>query len=169
MDPAPSRAFCMLLDPKARGLITLNDKDQVNFPDIYLPNTSDGDADTTLMAQAVFDMIQLYAQNPNLTIVFGPGSSSHPNLDPNSLADIRTYVTAPQPVDGVFYNKLIINHFGGTAALSTGPGGVDPATLILRGTTNVAVVDASLIPDERGGPPDRYDRRPSPETRRRAS
>ncbi len=151
--PRTFSAFCMLLDPKARGLITLNDKDQVNFPDIYLPNTSDGEADTTLMAQAVFDMIQLFAQNPNLTIVFGPGSLSHPNLDPNNLADIRTYVTAPQPVDGVFYNKLIINHFGGTAALSAGPGGVDPSTLILRGTTNVAVVDASLIPTSVVGHP----------------
>jgi cellobiose dehydrogenase (acceptor) len=151
--PRTFSAFCMLLDPKARGLITLNDNDQVNFPDIYLPNTSDGDADTTLMAQAVFDMIQLFAQNPNLSIVFGPGSSSHPKLDPNSLTDIRTYVTAPQPVDAVFYNKLIINHFGGTAALSTGPGGVDPATLILRGTTNVAVVDASLIPTSVVGHP----------------
>jgi choline dehydrogenase-like flavoprotein len=30
--------------------------------------------------------------------------------------------------------------------LSDGPGGVDPATLLLRGTQNVAVVDASLIP-----------------------
>jgi choline dehydrogenase-like flavoprotein len=78
--------------------------------------------------------------------VFGPGSSSHPNLDPNSLADIRTYVTGPQPVGGVYFNKLIINHFGGTAALSNGPGGVDPNTLIVRGTTNVAVVDAPLIP-----------------------
>jgi len=48
---------------------------------------------------------------------------------------------------------LIINHFGGTAALSTGPGGVDPATLILRGTTNVAVVDASLIPTSVVGHP----------------
>ena len=144
--PRTFSAFCMLLDPKARGLITLNDKDQVNFPDIYLPNTPDGADDTTLQTQAVFNMIQLFAQNPNLKIVFGPGSSSHPNLSPNSLADIRTYVTGPQPVDGVFFNKLIINHFGGTAALSSGPGGVDPTTLILRGTTNVAVVDASLAP-----------------------
>jgi len=151
--PRTFSAFCMLLDPEARGLITLNDQDQVNFPDIYLPNTAAGDADTTLMAQAVFDMIQLFAQNQNLSIVFGPGSSSHPNLDPNNLADIRTYVTAPQPVDGVFYNKLIINHFGGTAALSAGPGGVDPATLILRGTSNVAVVDASLIPTSVVGHP----------------
>ena len=144
--PRTFSAFCMLLDPKARGIIALNEMDQVNFPDTYLPNTPDGADDTTLMAQAVFDMIQLFAQNPNLKIVFGPGSSSHPNLDPNNLDDIRTYVTAAQPVDGVFYNRLIINHFGGTAALSDGPGGVDPSTLMVRGTTNVAVVDASLQP-----------------------
>lgn len=144
--PRTFSAFCMLLDPKARGLITLDDKNNVNFPNIYLPDTADGADDTTLMTQAVFDMIQLFAQNPNLKIVFGPGSSSHPNLDPNNLADIRTYVTGPQPVGGVFFNKLIINHFGGTAALSEGPGGVNPTTLIVLGTTNVAVVDASLIP-----------------------
>ena len=47
---------------------------------------------------------------------------------------------------GVCFNKLIINHFGVTVALSNGPGGADPKTLIVRGTTNVAVVDASLIP-----------------------
>ena len=144
--PRTFSAFCMLLNPKARGLITLDTNNNVNFPNIYLPDTTDGADDTTLMAQAVFDMIQLFAQNPNLEIVFGPGSSSHPNLDPNNLADIRTYVTGPQPVDGVFFNRLIINHFGGTAALSDGPGGVNPKTLIVRGTTNVAVVDASLSP-----------------------
>ena len=44
------------------------------------------------------------------------------------------------------FNRLVTNHFGGTAALSDGPGGVDPATLLLRGTKNVAVVDASLLP-----------------------
>jgi choline dehydrogenase-like flavoprotein len=98
------------------------------------------------MTQAVYNMIQLFAQDPGLKIVFGPGSASHPVLDPNNINDIRQYVTGPEPVDGVYFNRLIINHFGGTAALSDGPGGVDPATLIVRGTTNVAVVDASLIP-----------------------
>jgi choline dehydrogenase-like flavoprotein len=93
-----------------------------------------------------FDMIQLFAQDPALKIVFGPGSASHPNLRPDNLADIRQYVTGPAPVDGVYFNRLIINHYGGTAALSDDDGGVDPRTLILRGTKNVAVVDASLIP-----------------------
>jgi hypothetical protein len=57
---------------------------------------------------------------------------------------------------GVYFNKLIINHFGGTVALSEGPGGADPKTLIVRGTTNVAVVNASLNPDDRSGPSGRH-------------
>jgi choline dehydrogenase-like flavoprotein len=81
-----------------------------------------------------------------LKIVFGPGSASHPNLHPDSLTDIREYVTGPSPVDGVYFNRLVTNHFGGTAALSDGAGGVDATTLLLRGMKNVAVVDASLIP-----------------------
>jgi len=144
--PTTLSAFVLLLDPKARGLIALDADGNVNYPNIYLPDTADGAADTALMTQAVVDMIQLFAQEPGLQIVFGPGSASHPNLRPNRLADIRAYVTGPSPVDGVFFNRLITNHFGGTAALSAGVGGVDPTTLILRGTTNVAVVDASLIP-----------------------
>lgn len=144
--PRTLSAFVMLLDPRARGLITLSPEGRVNYPNIYLPDTEDGAADTTLMTQAVFDMIQLFAQDPDLRIVFGPGSASHPDLRPDRLADIRAYVTGPAPVDGVYFNRLIINHWGGTAALSDDGGGVDPATLILRGTENVAVVDASLIP-----------------------
>jgi len=139
-------AFLMLLNPQARGLITLDLAGNVNYPNIYLPNTPAGTADTTLMTQAVYDMIQLFEKNPDLEIVFGPGGLSHPSLNPNSLADVQTYVTGPAPVDNIYFNRLIINHFGGTAPLSAGPGGVNPKTLILRGTSNVAVVDASLIP-----------------------
>jgi cellobiose dehydrogenase (acceptor) len=144
--PKTLSAFVMLLNPQARGMITLDPKGNVTYPNIYLPNTPDGAADTTLMTQAVFDMIQLFANDSRLKIVFGPGGASHPNLNPNSMADVRTYVTGPTPVDGVYFNRLIINHYGGTVALSDGTGGVDPATLIVRGTSNVAVVDASLIP-----------------------
>jgi cellobiose dehydrogenase (acceptor) len=144
--PNTLSAFLMLLNPAARGVLSLDANGNVNYPNIYLPATAEGDADTTLMTQAVYNMIQLFAQDPGLKIVFGPGSASHPNLNPNNINDIRKYVTGPSPVDGVYFNRLIINHFGGTAALSDGAGGVDPATLIVRGTTNVAVVDASLIP-----------------------
>jgi choline dehydrogenase-like flavoprotein len=111
-----------------------------------MPDTPDGNADTDVMARAVYDIIQLFKTDPALSISFGPGSPSHPHLNPDSLADVRTYVTSPSPVDNVFYSRLIINHFGGTARLTDGPGGVDPETLIVRGTENVAVADASLIP-----------------------
>lgn len=144
--PNTLSAFLMLLDPKARGLITLDAKENVNYPNIYLPGTPEGAADTDLMVHAVFDMIQLFKRDRALKIVFGPGGKSHPHLKPNLLAHVRAYVTGPAPVDGIFFNRLIINHYGGTAALSDGGGGVDPKNLILRGTKNVAVADASLIP-----------------------
>jgi len=144
--PRTFSAFVMLLDPKARGLVTLDAKGNVNNPAIFLPDTAEGAADISLMAQATFDLIHLLAKDPALKIVFGPGSASHPNLRPTVLADVRTYVTSPSPVDNVYYSRLPANHWGGTAVLSSGPGGVDPATLVLRGTTNVAVVDASLHP-----------------------
>ena len=144
--PRTFSVFVMLLDPAARGVIALDAKGNVNPPPIYLPDTAEGAADTALMTQAMFDLIALFAKDPALTIVFGPGSSSHPNLRPNVLADIREYITGPSPVDDVHFNRLVANHWGGTAMLSDGAGGVDPATLILRGTKNVAIVDASLLP-----------------------
>jgi choline dehydrogenase-like flavoprotein len=136
----------MLLDPRARGLVRLDEQGNVRAPDVYLPETAAGEADTDLMARAVFDMIQLFRRNPDLSIAFGPGSPSHPDLDPDRLADVRTYVTDASPVDGVYFSRLLGNHFGGTVALGDGPGGTDPASLLVRGTTNIAVVDASLIP-----------------------
>ncbi len=144
--PSTLSAFVMLLDPKARGIVSLDAKENVIAPDIYLPATPDGDKDTALMTRAVADMIRLFARDRGLEIRFGPGGPSHPKLNPDSLADIRRYVTGPSPAHGIYFNRLIVNHFGGTAALSEGKGGVDPKTLILRGTSNVAVVDASLLP-----------------------
>ena len=138
--------FVTLLDPKARGLVTLDPGGKVISPPIYLPETVDGAADVDLMTKGVFDMIQLFARNPALKMVFGPGTASHPTLRPDVLADVRTYVTSASPVDGVYYSRLITNHWGGTVALSEDAGGVDPATLLLRGTTNIAIVAASLLP-----------------------
>ncbi|MFO1323451.1 MAG: GMC family oxidoreductase [Burkholderiales bacterium] len=146
--PRTLSAFVMLLDPVARGVLSLDATGNVVYPSIYMPESANGAADIALMAKGVFDMIQLFAQNPALKIVFGPGSASHPHLKPNVLADVRTYVTSPSPVDGIYYSRLTANHFGGTVRLAGDAGGVDPATLILRGTRNVAVVDASLLPTQ---------------------
>ncbi|MGH7066117.1 MAG: GMC family oxidoreductase N-terminal domain-containing protein [Stellaceae bacterium] len=144
--PSTLSAFVMLLDPKARGIVSLDAKGNVIAPNIYLPATPDGEKDTALMTRAVADMIRLFARDRGLEIRFGPGGPSHPKLNPDKLADIRRYVTGPSPAHDIYFNRLIVNHFGGTAALSEDKGGVDPKTLILRGTSNVAVVDASLLP-----------------------
>jgi cellobiose dehydrogenase (acceptor) len=144
--PNTFSAFLMLLNPKARGIIAIDKKGNVIAPNIYMPDTPDGAADIDTMTQAVYNMIQLFATDSNLQIVFGPGAGSFSGLNPNNIDDIRKYVTTPSPVDGVYFSRLIINHYGGTAALSDGSASVDPATLILRGTRNVAVVDASLMP-----------------------
>lgn len=139
-------AFAMLLDPEARSTLKIDADDRIAPPPLYLPDTAEGAADTALMTQAVFDMIQLFARDPGLRIAFGPGGASHPHLRPDSLDDVRRYVTGPSPVDDVHFNRLVTNHWGGTAPLTDGAGGVDPSTLIVRGTENVAVVDASLLP-----------------------
>jgi cellobiose dehydrogenase (acceptor) len=144
--PSTLSAFVMLLDPKARGIVSLDAKGNVIAPNIYLPATQAGEQDTALMTRAVFDMLRLFAGDRGLEIRFGPGGPSHPKLNPDKLADIRRYVTGPSPAHGIYFNRLIVNHFGGTAPLSEDKGGVDPKTLILRGTSNVAVVDASLLP-----------------------
>jgi choline dehydrogenase-like flavoprotein len=139
-------AYVMLLDPKARAVIELDANGNVGAPPLYLADTPEGREDAALMAQAMFDLIALLAQDRSLKIVFGPGGRSHPNLRPDVLSDVRAYVTDDSPVDTVYFSKLVTNHFGGAVALSDGPGGVDPATLLLRGTANIAVVDASLQP-----------------------
>ncbi len=120
--PRTFSAFVMLLDARARGVVALDAKGNVIPPAIYLPPTADGEADTDLMTQGVFDMMKLFAKNPALKLVFGPGSPSHPDLRPDVMADVRKYVTGPSPVDGVHFNRLVTNHWGGTAALQRRPG-----------------------------------------------
>jgi hypothetical protein len=72
------------------------------------------------MTQAVYNMIRLFEKNPGLKITVVPGSPSHPHLDPNNSDNVRKYVIGPSPVDGVYFNRLIINHYGGTAPLTNG-------------------------------------------------
>jgi choline dehydrogenase-like flavoprotein len=110
--------------------------------------STDGVAQNTGPASIIHP---LYAANGWVEV--GPGSPSHPHLDPDSLADVRTYVTDASPVDGVYFSRLTANHFGGTVPLGPGAGAVDTASLIVRGTSNVAVADASLIPSPVTGHP----------------
>ena len=91
--------------------------------------------------------IFLYRDNPNLKLAFGPGGRSHPDLDPDNFEDVKKYVAAFDPLDNVYFTRLIINHWGGTCPLLRGRrSGVGPSTLLVKGTENIHVVDASLHP-----------------------
>ena len=61
---------------------------------------------------------------------------------------MKEYVAATEPIDGVYYSRLIMNHWGGTCPLRNGKRrGTDPDTLLVKGTQNIHVVDASLHPE----------------------
>ena len=50
--------------------------------------------------------------------------------------------------------RLIANHYGGTVPLAeTGGEGVEPSTLLLKGSSNIYVIDASLMPSASSGHP----------------
>jgi cellobiose dehydrogenase (acceptor) len=132
-------AFAMLLRPRARTVLKINSQTFIDSPPIYLTDREDAD----LMATAIQGLFRLYRANPDLVLTFGPGGRSHPTLNPDSFDDVRAYVLGSNPVDGVFYTGLTINHWGGTCPIGSA---VDPETLRVDGTRNIHVVDASLHP-----------------------
>jgi choline dehydrogenase-like flavoprotein len=141
--PKNLTALAMLLRPRASGLMQIDKDGFVKYPPIYLTDAQD----LELMTESIFQLLAMFRDNRDLQLVFGPGGRSHPNLRPDRIDDVREYVRGWDPVDGVFYTRLIINHWGGTCPLrATGPGGVDPWTLRVKGTRNIHVVDASLHP-----------------------
>lgn len=137
--PRNLAAYAMLLRPRARTVLQIDARTFVEFPPIYLTDPADAD----LLATAIQQLIALYRANPDLLLTFVPGGRSHPNLNPDSFDDVRAYVKGANPVDGVFYTGLAINHWGGTCAIGSA---VDPVTLGVGGTRNIHVVDASLHP-----------------------
>jgi cellobiose dehydrogenase (acceptor) len=136
-------AYAMLLRPQKTELLKIDKDTFVKYPPVYLTD----EADLDLMTAAIQQLIFLYRDNPDLTLVFGPGGTSHPHLNPESFEDVKQYVQAFDPLDNVYFTRLIINHWGGTCPLQRGGhSGVDPVTLLVKGTQNIHVVDASLHP-----------------------
>ncbi len=142
--PTALSAYAMLLRPKKSALLTIDKDSFAKYPAVYLTD----DDDLELMTTAIQQMIFLYRDNPNLALAFGPGGRSHPDLNPDNFEDVKKYVAAFDPLDNVYFTRLIINHWGGTCPLQRGrrSGGVDPSTLLVKGTENIHVVDASLHP-----------------------
>lgn len=141
--PKNVSAFAMLLRPRKRGLLGIDKDGFVDYPPIYLTSKKD----LQLMAASIQQLLFLAREDPNLALTFGPGGRSHPDLNPDKFKDVREYVAGDEPIDGIFYTRLIMNHWGGSCPLRNGGRkGVDPSTLLVKGTQNIHVVDASLHP-----------------------
>ena len=85
--------------------------------------------------------------------LLGPGGLSHPHLQGDRWADVRGYGSDFTPIEQIHPTGNPSYHFGGTCPLSDSHGGVDPQTLLIKGTVNVHVVDGSLIPAPTGSHP----------------
>jgi cellobiose dehydrogenase (acceptor) len=130
------------LNQRATTKLSLNADGFVNWPNVY-----SNSADVDEMADALFYFLNEVLPKTGLQVVFGPGGSSHPNLNKANWNDVRSFITGGSSMDGISYSGMIMNHFTGTVPLLEGDnsvGGVDPNTLVVRGTKNVHVVDASL-------------------------
>lgn len=151
--PDSFSVYAMLLSPKATSHITIK-KGVVQYPNLYLTDPDDLDA----MVTAIQEAINMYTLDPetkkprtDLQILFGPGKAPFTDLNPYVKKDIHTYVSDWNPVkipgyNPIYFTRLIMNHWGGTAPLNSDSEGVSPADLRIAGTQNIHVIDASLIP-----------------------
>jgi choline dehydrogenase len=132
-----------LLNTTTRNRVVLDENEFLAFTLISQNNESL--KDDLHLAKGVFKVLKTLKTMPNLQIVLGPGGVSHPKLDPSKLKDVEEYakgVNNPLP-NYIYFANLLINHFGGTAALGKA---VDEYTMKLKGTANVHIAGASVMP-----------------------
>lgn len=135
----------MLLRPKAKTLLRLDTNHNVRYPSLYLTEKED----MTLMARSVKDVIAMMKAK-GAKLKFGPGGLSHPHLSGESLSDVTKYLSSWEPYvlpegNRIYYTRLIMNHWAGTCSLGKA---VEPEDLRVKGTDNIHVVDASIIPKQ---------------------
>jgi hypothetical protein len=107
--------YAMLLRPHATATMQIDRDGIVKSPPIYLTDTRD----LRLMTKVIQQLLSMFRDNPGLELIFGPGGRSHPHLNPDRRRDVREYVEGAGPVDGVYYTRLSINHWGGTCRSGT--------------------------------------------------
>lgn len=136
--------YAMHMRPRARELLRLDANGFVQYPSVYLTNNDD----LTEIAKSIQHLVRMLKTNPNFKIKMGPGGVSHPGLNVENLNDVKAYVSSWNPFktpegSDVHYTRLIMNHWGGTCPVGSA---VNAATLVVEGTANIHVIDASLIP-----------------------
>lgn len=83
----------------------------------------------------------------NTSLIFGPGYTS-------GYSNSYDFVTNPKniTIPGTQFNpftRLGINHWVNSAPLSDIPNfGTDPNTLLIKGTSNIYCIDASIFPEQ---------------------
>ncbi|PRP81843.1 hypothetical protein PROFUN_10592 [Planoprotostelium fungivorum] len=144
--PTDFQAVLMLMNPTSKGSVRLDSNMNIQSPGgLYL---NDNDVEKLTDALYLFANT-LVAKTPNLRFAFGPGGKQPNSFSTTDRNSIRNWVRG-QTIDGLATSGFIMNHYTGTVPLQAGStedvGGVTPDTLRLRGTKNVHVVDASILP-----------------------
>jgi len=150
--------FVMLLRPEARDYVRLDENGLTKYANMYL--RADGawkeaaKRDRDLAVRALQNVTLSFLDAlPQCRIGFGPGGKGtiFEGLDIQSERDVGMYVDSDgDPARRLFSSHLIMNHFSGTVPLGTA---VDPASLAVKGTSNLHVADMSLVPVHVGAHP----------------
>eukprot|EP00475_Leptophrys_vorax_P020454 TRINITY_DN2798_c0_g1_i1.p1 TRINITY_DN2798_c0_g1~~TRINITY_DN2798_c0_g1_i1.p1 ORF type:complete len:587 (-),score=145.64 TRINITY_DN2798_c0_g1_i1:767-2308(-) len=136
--------FFQLLNTTTRNRVILDQNEFLQFQQVSQHNESLHD--DLHLAKGVFRVLQILKTMPDLQVVLGPGGVSHPHMNSSNITDVEEYVKGtdnPLMPGYIYFANLLVNHFGGTAALGKA---VDEYTMLLKGTLNVHIAGASVVP-----------------------
>lgn len=140
--PRAISAYVMLLYPQQRDVLRIDEEGNVKKPNLYF-GFGHRKEDLQVQKKAVQQFLEMSLAGGDLKLLLGP----------KSMDDIEAYIQRAELHKGIELGGVVIHHFGGTCPLSEEQGGVDPGDLRVKGTQNVHVVDASLIPFPLGAHP----------------
>jgi hypothetical protein len=150
--------FNFLLTPVTKGLIRLDSNSNLKYNNCYLQgedlskldssyrNYSTDTSDISRVAASIDYTMNNIPKYTNSELAFGPGKTSGYNItdfviNPKGLTIPGTQYTP--------FTRLGINHWSNSVPLSDIENfGTDPKTLLIKGTSNIYCVDASIYPDQ---------------------
>lgn len=144
--PHDVAGYVFLMDTKLRDRLSFTSDGTFKTPSVCYNSgpelKNDSDYDMESMVLALEKILNIFDKSDDFDIIFGPGAPSHPHITGMTRDDIRQYINEME-ANGIYYSRLFINHYGGTIPLGTS---VDTKSLLLNGTSNLHVIDASIMP-----------------------